>query len=169
MDGVGEWATASASAWAAARDITLFKEIRFPHSLGLLYSAFTYYLGFKVNSAEYKVMGLAPYGKPVHFDRIMKEMVHLNEDGSFKLNMKYFSYDYGLTHDERRLRRVLRRPAAQARDLDDRARVRHRGLRAEGVRGDRAAHGALHPQGDGPRRTSAWRAASRSTAWPTAA
>jgi carbamoyltransferase len=78
-------------------DITLFKEIRFPHSLGLLYSAFTYYLGFKVNSAEYKVMGLAPYGKPVHFDRIMKEMVHLQEDGSFKLNMKYFSYDYGLT------------------------------------------------------------------------
>ena len=64
--------------WARARDITLFKEIRFPHSLGLLYSAFTYYLGFKVNSAEYKVMGLAPYGKPVHFDRIMKEMVHLN-------------------------------------------------------------------------------------------
>ena len=58
-------------------DITLFKEIRFPHSLGLLYSAFTYYLGFKVNSAEYKVMGLAPYGKPVHFDRIMKSMVHL--------------------------------------------------------------------------------------------
>ena len=78
-------------------DITLFKEIRFPHSLGLLYSAFTYYLGFKVNSAEYKVMGLAPYGKPVHYDRIMKEMVHLSEDGSFKLDMKYFSYDYGLT------------------------------------------------------------------------
>jgi carbamoyltransferase len=75
----------------------MFKEIRFPHSLGLLYSAFTYYLGFKVNSAEYKVMGLAPYGKPVHFDRIMSDMVHLNEDGSFKLNMKYFSYDYGLT------------------------------------------------------------------------
>ncbi len=74
-----------------------FKEIRFPHSLGLLYSAFTYYLGFKVNSAEYKVMGLAPYGKPVHFDRIMKEMVHLNADGSFKLNMKYFAYDHGLT------------------------------------------------------------------------
>ena len=75
----------------------MFKEIRFPHSLGLLYSAFTYYLGFKVNSAEYKVMGLAPYGKPVHFDRVMKEMVQLNEDGSFKLNMDYFSYDYGLT------------------------------------------------------------------------
>jgi carbamoyltransferase len=96
VDGVGEWATASFGV-GKGRDITLFKEIRFPHSLGLLYSAFTYYLGFKVNSAEYKVMGLAPYGKPVHFERIMKEMVHLNDDGSFKLNMKYFSYDYGLT------------------------------------------------------------------------
>jgi carbamoyltransferase len=96
VDGVGEWATASFGV-GRGTDITLFKEIRFPHSLGLLYSAFTYYLGFKVNSAEYKVMGLAPYGKPVHYDRIMSDMVHLNEDGSFKLNMKYFSYDYGLT------------------------------------------------------------------------
>ena len=96
VDGVGEWATASFGVGRGS-DITLFKEIRFPHSLGLLYSAFTYYLGFKVNSAEYKVMGLAPYGKPVHFDRIMGEMLHLNEDGSFKLNMKYFTYDYGLT------------------------------------------------------------------------
>ena len=96
VDGVGEWATASFGVGKGS-DITLFKEIRFPHSLGLLYSAFTYYLGFKVNSAEYKVMGLAPYGKPTHYDRIMKEMVQLNEDGSFKLNMDYFSYDYGLT------------------------------------------------------------------------
>jgi carbamoyltransferase len=96
VDGVGEWATASFGIGRGG-DIQLFKEIRFPHSLGLLYSAFTYYLGFKVNSAEYKVMGLAPYGKPVHYDRIMREMVHLNEDGSFKLDMKYFSYDYGLT------------------------------------------------------------------------
>jgi carbamoyltransferase len=95
VDGVGEWATASFGV-GKGTDITLFKEIRFPHSLGLLYSAFTYYLGFKVNSAEYKVMGLAPYGKPVHFDRIMKDMVHLNPDGSFKLDMKYFSYDHGL-------------------------------------------------------------------------
>jgi carbamoyltransferase len=96
VDGVGEWATAS-FAVGRGTDIEILKEIRFPHSLGLLYSAFTYYLGFKVNSAEYKVMGLAPYGKPVHYDRVMKEMVHLNEDGSFKLNMDYFSYDYGLT------------------------------------------------------------------------
>ncbi len=91
----GEWATASFGV-GRGTDIPLFKEIRFPHSVGLLYSAFTYYLGFKVNSAEYKVMGLAPYGKPVHFERIMREMVQLNDDGSFRLNMKYFAYDYGL-------------------------------------------------------------------------
>jgi len=96
IDGVGEWATASFGV-GRGTEIQLFKEIRFPHSLGLLYSAFTYYLGFKVNSAEYKVMGLAPYGKPVHYDRIMRDMVQLNDDGSFKLDMRYFSYDYGLT------------------------------------------------------------------------
>jgi carbamoyltransferase len=95
VDGVGEWATASFGV-GRGTDITLFKEIRFPHSLGLLYSAFTYYLGFKVNSAEYKVMGLAPYGKPVHFERIMREMVQLCDDGSFRLNMEYFAYDHGL-------------------------------------------------------------------------
>ncbi len=95
VDGVGEWATASFGV-GKGTDVRMIKEIRFPHSLGLLYSAFTYYLGFKVNSAEYKVMGLAPYGKPVHFDRIMKEMVHLKEDGSFKLDMRYFAYDHGL-------------------------------------------------------------------------
>jgi carbamoyltransferase len=95
VDGVGEWATASYCV-GRGTDIQMLKEIHFPHSLGLLYSAFTYYLGFKVNSAEYKVMGLAPYGKPVHYDRIMQEMVHLNEDGSFKLNMDFFSYDHGL-------------------------------------------------------------------------
>jgi len=96
VDGVGEWATASYGV-GRGTDIELFHEVRFPHSLGLLYSAFTHYLGFKVNSAEYKVMGLAPYGKPVHYDRIMSEMIHVNSDGSFKLNMDYFSYDYGLT------------------------------------------------------------------------
>ncbi len=101
VDGVGEWATASYGV-GRGNDITLLKEIYFPHSLGLLYSAFTYYLGFKVNSAEYKVMGLAPYGKPVHFERIMKEMVRLRQDGSFKLNMDFFAYDHGLTMTSRR-------------------------------------------------------------------
>ncbi len=95
LDGVGEWTTA---AYGVGKDnnIELFKEIRFPHSLGLLYNAFTYYLGFKVNNDEYKVMGLAPYGEPAYYDLIMKELIHVKDDGSFKINMKYFAYDYGL-------------------------------------------------------------------------
>lgn len=96
VDGVGEWATATMGE-GKGTDIRIFHEIKFPHSLGLLYSAFTGYLGFKVNSAEYKVMGLAPYGKPVFYDKIMGDMVAVREDGSFRLNMKYFAYDYGLT------------------------------------------------------------------------
>jgi carbamoyltransferase len=96
IDGVGEWETATCG-YGKGNDIQLLKAIHFPHSLGLLYSAFTYYLGFKVNSAEYKVMGLAPYGQPHFFDLIMKELVTLLPDGSFRLNMKYFTYHYGLT------------------------------------------------------------------------
>ncbi|MEI7634608.1 MAG: carbamoyltransferase [bacterium] len=94
VDGVGEWST---STWGVGRGTTidLHHETRFPHSLGLLYSAFTYYLGFKVNSAEYKVMGLAPYGKPVYYDKV-RETVDWREDGSFKLNIKYFDYLHGL-------------------------------------------------------------------------
>jgi len=96
LDGVGEWATSS---WGIGDGnmIKLMKEIHFPHSLGLLYTAFTYYIGFKVNSGEYKVMGLAPYGEPKYVDLILKELVELKEDGSFKLNMKYFNYCSGLT------------------------------------------------------------------------
>jgi carbamoyltransferase len=94
-DGVGEWETTTMG-MGNDRTLTLTKSIHFPHSLGLLYSAFTYYLGFRVNSAEYKVMGLAPYGKPVFADLILRELVSLKDDGSFRLNMKYFAYDYGL-------------------------------------------------------------------------
>ncbi|UCD55048.1 MAG: carbamoyltransferase [Candidatus Omnitrophota bacterium] len=96
IDGVGEWATAS---FGVGKDnsITLKAEIKFPHSLGLLYSAVTYYTGFKVNSGEYKLMGLAPYGRPVYKDLILKELIDLKEDGSFRLNMKYFNYCAGLT------------------------------------------------------------------------
>ena len=96
MDGVGEWATSSYGV-GKGKDLTLLAELRFPHSLGLLYSAFTYYTGFKVNSAEYKVMGLAPYGEPRYVDAILKELVDLKEDGSFKLNMRYFNYLRGRT------------------------------------------------------------------------
>ena len=94
VDGVGEWAT-STICQGEGNDIQILKETRFPHSLGLLYSAYTYYLGFKVNSAEYKVMGLAPYGEPKYMDQVL-ETIKYNEDGSFKMNMDYFAYDYGL-------------------------------------------------------------------------
>lgn len=96
MDGVGEWATTS---YGIGKDnnIQIKAEIHFPHSLGLLYSAFTYYTGFKVNSGEYKVMGLAPYGEPKYKDIILSELMDLKEDGSFKMNMKYFNYCVGLT------------------------------------------------------------------------
>jgi carbamoyltransferase len=95
-DGVGEWETTTMG-MGSDKSLMLTQSIHFPHSLGLLYSAFTYYLGFRVNSAEYKVMGLAPYGKPVYADLILRELVSLKDDGSFQLNMKYFAYDYGLT------------------------------------------------------------------------
>ncbi len=95
-DGVGEWVTTSAGI-AEGSKITFVKEIKFPHSLGLLYSAFTYYLGFKVNVDEYKVMGLAPYGEPVYADLILQHIVDVKEDGSFRLDMRYFNYCTGLT------------------------------------------------------------------------
>jgi len=93
VDGVGEWTTTSYG-YGSGNKITLTHEIKFPHSLGLLYSAFTQYLGFKVNRGEYKVMGLAPYGKPIYYDLIMENMIDLKGDGSFKLNMDYFAYTY---------------------------------------------------------------------------
>jgi carbamoyltransferase len=96
MDGVGEWATSSYG-YGRGNELHLLGELHFPHSLGLLYSAFTYYTGFKVNSGEYKVMGLAPYGEPRYVQRILDELVDLREDGSLRLNMKYFNYCQGLT------------------------------------------------------------------------
>lgn len=96
VDGVGEWATAS-SGKGSGNSLELYSEIRFPHSLGLLYSAFTYYCGFKVNSGEYKLMGLAPYGEPVYADKILNNLIDVKNDGSFKLDLKYFNYCSGLT------------------------------------------------------------------------
>ena len=93
MDGVGEWATGSIAA-GRGNQIEMLKELRFPHSLGLLYSAFTYFTGFRVNSGEYKLMGLAPYGQPIYKDRIMDELLDLKEDGSFRMNMDYFAFCY---------------------------------------------------------------------------
>ena len=94
-DGVGEWATTTV-AIGRGNDLKIKKEIHFPHSLGLLYSAFTYYTGFKVNSGEYKLMGLAPYGKPIYVEKI-KKLIDIKDDGSFKLDQKYFNYATGLT------------------------------------------------------------------------
>jgi carbamoyltransferase len=96
MDGVGEWATATIGVGSGA-DLKILRELRWPDSLGLLYSAITYYTGFKVNSGEYKVMGLAPYGEPKYVDLIYKHLIDLREDGSFTMNQKYFNYLSGLT------------------------------------------------------------------------
>ncbi len=96
LDGVGEWATTTV-ALGKGNKLEMIKEIHFPHSLGLLYSAFTYYTGFKVNSGEYKLMGLAPYGEPKFKNIILENLIDVKEDGSFKLNMKYFNYATGLT------------------------------------------------------------------------
>jgi carbamoyltransferase len=106
IDGVGEWTTTS---YGIGKDnrINILSEIHFPHSLGLLYSAFTYYIGFKVNSGEYKVMGLAPYGEPKYKDLILSELMDLKEDGSFRLNMVYFNYCSGLTMTNKRFHKLF--------------------------------------------------------------
>jgi carbamoyltransferase len=109
MDGVGEWATTSAAMGAANR-LEVFQEIQFPHSLGLLYSAFTYYTGFKVNSGEYKVMGLAPYGEPKYAKTILDNLIDLKSDGSFRLDISYFEYCTGLTMTNERFCALFGQP-----------------------------------------------------------
>ncbi|MBN2287707.1 MAG: carbamoyltransferase [Candidatus Glassbacteria bacterium] len=110
VDGVGEWATATFGV-GRGNEIELVKEIRFPHSLGLLYSAFTYFTGFKVNSGEYKLMGLAPYGEPVYVDLILRELIDLKQDGSFKLNLDYFDFCAGLRMTGKRFEKLFGGPA----------------------------------------------------------
>ncbi len=109
MDGVGEWATTSVAV-GRGKEIEVLQEIHFPHSLGLLYSAFTYYTGFKVNSGEYKLMGLAPYGKPTFAGLIRDNLVDVKDDGSFRLNMDYFDYCTGLTMTNSRFDRLFGGP-----------------------------------------------------------
>jgi len=115
LDGVGEWATTTV-AHGKGNKITILKEIHFPHSLGLLYSAFTYYTGFKVNSAEYKVMGLAPYGKPIYKDLILKHLIDLKEDGSFRLDMSYFNFATGLTMTNSKFDSLFGQPVRKSED-----------------------------------------------------
>jgi carbamoyltransferase len=113
LDGVGEWATTS---WGTGRGnrIELTHELRFPHSLGLLYSAFTYFTGFRVNSGEYKLMGLAPYGEPKYTDLMLEKLIDLKEDGSFRLDLSYFNYCQGLTMTSARMDRLFGRPPRSA-------------------------------------------------------
>ena len=113
LDGVGEWATTTL-ALGKNNDLKIIKEIHFPHSLGLLYSAFTYYTGFKVNSGEYKVMGLAPYGKPKFKDLIINNLIDLKADGSFKLDMSYFNYATGLTMTNKKFSKLFGQPVRNA-------------------------------------------------------
>ncbi len=109
LDGVGEWATTTV-AIGKENKLEILKEIHFPHSLGLLYSAFTYYTGFKVNSGEYKVMGLAPYGTPKYKDLILDNLIDLKDDGSFRLNMEYFNYATGLTMTNKKFSKLFGEP-----------------------------------------------------------
>ena len=110
MDGVGEWATTSV-ALGRGSDLEVIKELHFPHSLGLLYSAFTYYTGFKVNSGEYKLMGLAPYGQPKHVDTILQNLIDVKPDGTFRLDQQYFDYCTGLTMTNARFDALFGQPA----------------------------------------------------------
>ena len=112
MDGVGEWATSSIGVGRGA-DLELLRELRFPHSLGLLYSAFTYFAGFKVNSGEYKVMGLAPYGEPRYVKLIKDHLIEIRDDGSLWMNMEYFTYPHALKMTGRALERLIGGPARQ--------------------------------------------------------
>ncbi|MBZ5667094.1 MAG: hypothetical protein LAO30_21135 [Acidobacteriia bacterium] len=113
MDGVGEWTTTSYGVGEGNR-IEMLAEQKFPHSLGLLYSAFTYFTGFKVNSAEYKVMGLAPYGEPKYVQAIYDHLIDLKEDGSFKMNMEYFDYCAGLKMTSKKFDRLFGGPPRQS-------------------------------------------------------
>src|SRR5204862_3078781 len=123
LDGVGEWATASVGRGRGNR-IELLQQQEFPHSLGLLYSAFTYYCGFAVNSGEYKLMGLAPYGKPKYVDVILEKLLDLKEDGSFRMDMSYFNYCQGLTMTSEKFHELFGGPPRAAdtplteRDMD---------------------------------------------------
>ncbi len=115
LDGVGEWATTTVAV-GRGRELEILRELHFPHSLGLLYSAFTYYTGFKVNSGEYKVMGLAPYGEPAYKDVILENVIDLREDGSFHLDQSYFDYCTGLTMTNDKFAALFGEPVRRAED-----------------------------------------------------
>jgi carbamoyltransferase len=117
LDGVGEWATATV-AIGIGNELNIIKEIHFPHSLGLLYSAFTYYVGFRVNSGEYKIMGLAPYGEPKYKDIILEKLIDLKEDGSFRLDQSFFNYATGFTMTNQKFADLFGEPVREP-DIDN--------------------------------------------------
>ncbi len=155
LDGVGEWATAALAIGSGNR-LEIVKELHFPHSLGLLYSAFTYYIGFKVNSGEYKVMGLAPYGKPRFAQKILDNIIELKPDGSFWLDQSYFDYCTGLTMTNARF---AERDRGQKSVSGGRRRPQLRRQRSGAAR--RRLREYLDPAGSGGRRGSARRCAHR--------
>ena len=112
LDGVGEWTTTSYG-YGRGAELHTLAEIKFPHSLGLFYTAITYFTGFKPNSGEYKLMGLAPYGQPRYADLMLEHLIDLKEDGSFKLNMPYFNYMAGLTMTSDKMADLFDGPARQ--------------------------------------------------------
>ena len=114
MDGVGEWSTTSFGV-GNGNKIEILADIKFPNSLGLLYSAITYYTGFRVNSGEYKVMGLAPYGEPKYKKIIYDHLINVKKDGSFKMNMDYFSYPVGLTMTNKKFNTLFGGPPQETR------------------------------------------------------
>ena len=135
--------------------------MHFPHSLGLLYSAFTYYTGFKVNSGEYKVMGLAPYGEPRYAQTILDHLIDLKPDGSFRLDLDYFDYCTGLTMTNERFHALFGGPPREPEELADPARDGPRGLGPGGHRGGGAPARPLDRARDRPAATCAWPAAWR--------
>jgi len=155
LDGVGEWATASLG-YGRGNRITLSAELRFPHSLGLLYSAFTYFCGFRVNSGEYKLMGLAPYGEPVYAESIRRKLIDLKEDGSFRMDMSYFSYCQGLVMTSRKFARLFGGAAAACGGAVDAAGNGYGRLDPGGYRRDHAPRRAALARRDGHEKTSAW-------------
>jgi carbamoyltransferase len=166
LDGVGEWATATYGHGQGNR-LTLTHELRFPHSLGLLYSAFTYYCGFRVNSGEYKLMGLAPYGEPRFVDRIAGKMVDVKDDGSVWMDMSYFNYCQGLTMTSAKFDAAFDGPPRQPespitqREMDIAASIQK-------VTEEAMLKGARHVHKQAGRAICVSLAAWRSTAWATA-
>ena len=157
IDGVGEWATSSIGV-GRGHELELLRELRFPHSLGLLYSAFTYFTGFRVNSGEYKVMGLAPYGEPKYVKTIKDHLVEIRDDGSLWMNMEYFTYPHGLTMTGEAFEHAVRRPGAAAGSEADPARNGSGAIGSGHHRGGDAEDGAFRaPRNRHARSLPGWR------------